>query len=168
MKVALLGGSFNPPHLAHERLARFVLNEKGFDQVWILPCAQHAFGKELAPFEDRIEMCRKAFSESKILVKEDEKNLSGYSFDLVSKLKSEYDHDFFWVGGEDLKEELHLWHRIDELKEMIQFSFLGRSESDFGNESSSEIRDLVSKGKDASKMLKPEILDYIQKKALYK
>ena len=60
-RVALLGGSFNPPHLGHALLAQAVLAVAEVDAVWVLPTAEHPFGKALAPLSDRMAMCELAF-----------------------------------------------------------------------------------------------------------
>ena len=56
MRIALFGGSFNPIHNRHIELAEKVLKDNLADQVWIVPCGNHAFNKSLAPAKDRIEM----------------------------------------------------------------------------------------------------------------
>jgi nicotinate-nucleotide adenylyltransferase len=54
--VALLGGSFNPPHVAHQLIALLVLETQDVDELWFVPTWKHAFGKELASFDDRVAM----------------------------------------------------------------------------------------------------------------
>lgn len=61
MRLGILGGSFNPPHIGHIELARFVLdNLPVFDELWLVPCFIHAQGKHIISFEHRLEMCRLA------------------------------------------------------------------------------------------------------------
>src|SRR5215471_17281186 len=57
VSVALLGGSFNPPHVGHLIAAQYVKATQPIDQVWLMPSFRHPFGKPLAPFEDRVRMC---------------------------------------------------------------------------------------------------------------
>src|SRR3954464_13123296 len=57
LRVALFGGSFNPPHIAHELAALYVLETALVDALWFVPAYEHAFGKPLAPFDDRMAMC---------------------------------------------------------------------------------------------------------------
>ncbi|HVR61105.1 MAG TPA: nicotinate-nicotinamide nucleotide adenylyltransferase, partial [Polyangia bacterium] len=59
-RVALFGGSFNPPHVAHQMVGLYVLETALVDELWLLPCFLHAFGKPLAPFDDRFRMCERA------------------------------------------------------------------------------------------------------------
>ncbi|MCI0570479.1 MAG: nicotinate-nicotinamide nucleotide adenylyltransferase, partial [Myxococcaceae bacterium] len=57
MEVAILGGSFNPPHVGHLLAAHFVRATQAVDEVWLMPSFRHPFGKALAPFEHRLAMC---------------------------------------------------------------------------------------------------------------
>ena len=59
-ETAILGGSFNPPHVAHVMAAYWALATQGVSEVWMLPSFRHPFGKALAPFEDRVRMCELA------------------------------------------------------------------------------------------------------------
>jgi hypothetical protein len=57
MEVALLGGSFNPPHLGHLLAAHVVRALEPVDQVWFVPTAHHPFGKPLIDVAHRLAMC---------------------------------------------------------------------------------------------------------------
>jgi nicotinate-nucleotide adenylyltransferase len=59
-RVAVYGGSFNPPHVGHVLACAWAQSVGAVDQVLVVPCYQHPFSKELAPFEDRFAMCRAA------------------------------------------------------------------------------------------------------------
>ena len=59
-EVALFGGSFNPPHVAHQMVCLFVLETCRVDAVWMVPTFRHAFSKELCGFEHRFRMCELA------------------------------------------------------------------------------------------------------------
>ena len=60
-RIALFGGSFNPPHLGHVAVARRLARRRGFDAVWVVPAYRHPFGKPLAPFALRLKLARLAF-----------------------------------------------------------------------------------------------------------
>lgn len=62
MNVAVFGGSFDPPHVAHLFTASYVLATGGFDRLLVVPVYEHAFEKALAPFEHRVAMCRLCFA----------------------------------------------------------------------------------------------------------
>ena len=56
MKIALLGGAFNPPHLGHVMIARQVLDFTDTDEVWFLPNYGQIPPKPVAPVADRLAM----------------------------------------------------------------------------------------------------------------
>ena len=56
-RIALFGGSFNPPHIAHELAALYVLETQPVDELWFVPVYAHPFGKELATYAHRVAMC---------------------------------------------------------------------------------------------------------------
>jgi nicotinate-nucleotide adenylyltransferase len=56
----LFGGSFNPVHRGHLRLALIARRSLGLDQVWMVPCAESANGKDLVGGALRLAWLRKA------------------------------------------------------------------------------------------------------------
>ncbi len=56
--IAVYGGSFNPPHVGHALVAAWSLWTGQADRVWLVPTFRHAFDKTLAPFEERLALCR--------------------------------------------------------------------------------------------------------------
>ena len=61
LRVALFGGSFNPPHVGHVLAVTYALSVGLVERVLVVPVFEHALGKRLAPFEHRVEMSRRAF-----------------------------------------------------------------------------------------------------------
>jgi nicotinate-nucleotide adenylyltransferase len=57
--VGLFGGSFNPPHVAHALVGLYALETQGLDELWLVPTWRHAFGKQLASYDDRVAMCER-------------------------------------------------------------------------------------------------------------
>ena len=58
--VGLFGGSFNPPHLGHVLSIAYVLSAELVERVVAVPVFEHALGKNLAPFPERVAMARLA------------------------------------------------------------------------------------------------------------
>lgn len=62
MNIGILGGSFNPVHIGHVRMAIEVRERLGFDQVELVPAKQppHKDGEDLLPFDLRMELVEAA------------------------------------------------------------------------------------------------------------
>src|SRR3954463_15259751 len=115
MRVALYGGSVHPPHVARQLAALCVLETQDIDELWLVPCFKHPFDKELAPFEDRLAMCKLAGAAlgPRVRVSDCEGQLGGESLTLrtVTTLRAQHpDHEFALVIGADLEGEVSSWY----------------------------------------------------------
>ena len=121
--TALLGGSFDPPHVCHLLISMLVLQATEAEEVWWIPCSEHAFGKPLSPIEVRLELCELATRlVPAIQVSRAEVGLAGpsYTFDTLARLRREEpDRRFLWIAGSDLLPELPRWHRWAALAEQF-------------------------------------------------
>jgi nicotinate-nucleotide adenylyltransferase len=176
-RIALFGGSFNPPHVGHQLACLYVLETSACDEVWMVPTFVHPFEKQLAPFPDRLEMCRRAAARTQGLrVSTVEAELGGESRTLhtVQHLQREHPHDAFsLVIGADLLAERHLWYRADELERLCPFIVLGRAgyagpEPALPEVSSTAIRARIARGEDCSRLVGREVLAYIHERGLYR
>ncbi len=176
MKIALLGGSFNPPHLGHRALVNQLLQSNMFDEIWIIPTLHHAFGKELASFEERVKMCSINFEELspqiKIQLFEKEiNNLEGYSINLIRFLKKNFNsEEFYWVMGSDLMAEKNKWKNFEEIESKVNIYPIARSgyeESELPQISSTEIREQINLKQPLPHLLLPQVQQYIQDQRLY-
>lgn len=129
-RVALFGGAFNPPHLAHLFTVQYLLSREDVDEVWVMPSARHAFGKEMASFEHRVNLLRECFAHTPgvmLCLVENERGLSGKTFDtLVALSERSPDLEFSLVIGADNLTESHRWHRFNELVARWRVIALGR------------------------------------------
>ena len=87
--------------------------------MWVIPTGGHPFGKELAPFEDRLEMCRRAFGGAgfpmRVLDVEREERVH-YSVETVEKLAARHPAvSWRWILGSDALAEAPKWHRFEDL-----------------------------------------------------
>lgn len=133
MNIALLGGSFNPPHICHLFISCYVLSRGHIDQLWIIPCYKHAFGKQLVAFQHRLTMCRLAVEslrEGRIHVSaiEQERQGTSWTIDTVRYLRAKHpEHTFTWVIGSDVLHELEHWKEAEALSQLIAFLVVPRS-----------------------------------------
>jgi len=177
-RVALFGGSFNPPHVGHAQVVLTLLHQ-GFDEVWVVPAGVHPFGKELTPFSLRARMLALALSDfgQRVRICTVEAELAGPSrtFDTVTELIRRHPTIRFTLAlGEDQRADLPRWHRIDELMELVPFSFVGRGTWTPGETSvripdysSSEIRKKISMGQFPRELLHARVTEFINARGLY-
>lgn len=172
--IGIFGGSFNPPHRGHLELVAYALRQPEIEEVWVIPCWEHPFGKSLAPFEDRLEMCRILFSPfgSKGSILTLEKELGGESRTLrtVRHLKRLHPGKVFTLLiGEDILSEMPRWHQPQELQREIDFCVLPRGkDSPIVNVSASDIRRKIAAGENLKTVLTDGVVDYIEKNRLYR
>ncbi|OGQ04026.1 MAG: nicotinate (nicotinamide) nucleotide adenylyltransferase [Deltaproteobacteria bacterium RIFCSPLOWO2_01_44_7] len=172
-KIGILGGSFNPPHLGHVGICRYVLEQKKVDEVWVIPCFEHPFDKPLVSFDHRFKMCELTFKEfdDKAVVKDVEKQLGGKSFTLrtVQFLKKENPKlEFFLILGEDAAKEAKTWHQYDKLKKAVSWLIIPRGpESPVPDVSATDIRKILQEGKNVGKYLPQLVYQYIVQNRLY-
>ena len=176
--VALFGGSFNPPHVVHSMVCLYLL-QTGMKEVWLIPTFRHAFDKELVAFEERLELCRRMAAPlgERVKVLDIEQSLGGtsYTIDTVRVLQSLHpEQSFAWIVGSDTLPELHLWKEIDELKRSVDFRVLNRGGYEeleggvvFPTLSSTQIREALSRGDEAAKLLPTGVLEFIRARGLY-
>jgi len=120
-RVALYGGAFDPPHVAHLFAVTALLARGDTDEVWLLPTADHVFGKRMTPFEARVSLLRAALAplaSGRVRVCEIEAEREGPSrsyetLELLTSLHPE--HVFALALGADNIAERHRWHRFDDL-----------------------------------------------------
>jgi len=120
--VAIYGGSFDPPHVSHVLAAVYALKIAGFDQVLVVPVFEHAFHKQLAPFEHRTRMCQLAFSGIEgIEVSAVERDLQTPSLTLrtLEHLASANpDWRMQLLVGSDVLRETGKWHAFERISEL--------------------------------------------------
>ncbi|MBI2338750.1 MAG: nicotinate (nicotinamide) nucleotide adenylyltransferase [Deltaproteobacteria bacterium] len=177
VKIALFGGSFNPPHLAHRQVVEYLKDLPDFDAVWIVPTFDHPFQKELASYPHRRRMCELDFAGlgPKVKISDIEKELKARPSYMINTLralkKKNPDCQFAVVVGSDCREEMAEWKDPEALKREAAFLFVPRpgfENSPFMDISSSRIRELIKAGKPVTKYLAPEVVEYIEKNGLYK
>ena len=182
-RIGIYGGAFDPPHMSHVLSIAYALATMNLDRVLVVPCWNHAFGKSMSPFDDRLEMTRRAFSqldpmEDRIIVDAIERRLkTQYTVDLLIMYKSEFPgDDLVLILGEDEWQARGQWHRWDEIEKLVQVAVIGReSMSDTGcpvrmpDISSTFIRNTIkTHGPDLVHSLVPsKVLDYIREHKIY-
>ncbi|HVV49375.1 MAG TPA: nicotinate (nicotinamide) nucleotide adenylyltransferase [Polyangia bacterium] len=179
MHVAVFGGSFNPPHLAHQMAALYVLETAPVDELWLVPAFEHPFGKALAPFAHRLAMCERAAAAlgPRVKVSAVEQALEPPSRTLPTVRRLQQQHPgarFSLVIGADLIPEVPSWYAADELQRTVPFIVVGRTGFDVPGKlalprvSSTEVRAALAAGRPVDGLVPRAVLDYIHAHNLYK
>ena len=137
MRIALYGGSFNPPHPGHVQAALCVLRELKPDRLLIVPdrIPPH---KELAedspPPEERLALCRLAFAGLPCVEVSDlelRREGKSYTADTVERLLAEEPGaELTLVLGEDMLRCFESWYRFRYLFSVCTLAVLPRAEED--------------------------------------
>jgi nicotinate-nucleotide adenylyltransferase len=116
------------------------LQTQSVDAVWWIPTYQHAFGKELAPYDDRRRMCELALEDlDRVRISDVERDLGGESrtIDTLDTLEERHpDTQFHLIVGSDILEETDAWKRWDEIERRTELVVVGRSGHDGAERSS--------------------------------
>lgn len=196
-KIAIFGGSFDPVHTEHVRLAEAAIKGLGLDKLLIMPAfaPPHKRGKELAPDCDRIEMCRLAFSHlDKVEISDYEIAQGGTSYTYLTcrHFRGVYPSaEIFWLVGTDMLRDFPTWKNPQEILQNVTLGVCARDEKDgweqneqsafekkFGKKfavihyngapvSSTEIRLLTAAGLSIDALTPQKVAEYIATNGLY-
>jgi nicotinate-nucleotide adenylyltransferase len=179
MRVALLGGSFNPPHVGHQLLALYVLETAEVDELWFVPCWKHPFDKALEDFAHRLRMTELAAAAlgPRVRVSDFESKLGGEksrTLVTIKGLQAQHpQHEFRLVIGADLEPELPSWYGAEELRRSVKLVVVGRGgypghfPVSMPMVSSTEVRNRLRAGTSAHGMVCASVLTYIREHGLY-
>lgn len=124
MKIALFGGTFDPIHEGHIRLAREFAERLSIDRVILMPTfvPPHKLKMQMAPSADRLAMCRLAVENDPLFTVSDlEINRGGASFtvDTLNSLQEKVSGaQWYLITGADMFLTLGTWNRFQEIARM--------------------------------------------------
>lgn len=136
-RVGIYGGTFDPIHLGHLHVITQLIEKNLVDQLFVVPAGEPLL-RENAPIATAVQrraMCQLAVADlpaavaSKVQVNPIEVLRMGpsYAIDTVEAIAQSYPDDtIVLVIGQDAAEKLNQWHRIDELRGMVEFLIIGR------------------------------------------
>ena len=137
MKIAVYGGSFNPPHLGHVEAAKTVAEALQPDKFLIIPdnLPPHKEMHEDSPLpEQRLALCRLAFSSvpgAEVSDMEIRREGKSYTADTVDRLRALYPEDeLFLVMGTDMLLSFEEWYRFRYLLASCTLAVLARADED--------------------------------------
>ena len=192
-RIAVFGGSFNPPGVHHRRIVEQLSLQ--FDRVLVIPCGfrPDKAAAKLVTSTQRRWMIEQTFSDMvnvEVLYFDLESGEFTRTFDLDEQLSLEYDGELWHAvgtdiiqGGANARSEVHqLWHRGEELWTKLNFAIISRrdvpaSPGDFPRKSelvqfesigsSTEIRKRTAAGESVEHLVVPGLAEFISKEQMY-
>lgn len=133
-KIGLFGGTFDPPHKGHMKLASEVLKEFSLDKIIFIPAGNppHKTDKKKTDKNHRYEMVkiaimgqgRNCFSLSDFDIKNEEPN---YSYLTIKHFKELYpDDEIFFIVGADSYRDFPLWKNYPDILCLCTFIVVNR------------------------------------------
>ena len=131
MRIGIFGGTFNPPHSGHKKLALEFKGRLSLDLLLIIPThiPPHKEPHQLAGDEDRMNMCRLCFDEKSILVSDIEIKRDGrsYTVDTLREIKKIYpDDEIYFLMGSDMLLSFHTWREPLEITSLAHICTASR------------------------------------------
>ncbi len=133
MRLGILGGTFDPIHFGHLRLAEEMREELDLSRVLLMPGAQppHKDGPLVAPFTDRLKMtkigaeCSDYFEACDI---EGRRKGPSYSIETIRIIREKYGGrlELFFILGCDAFKEINTWKEYRNLFQITNFAVIER------------------------------------------
>ncbi|HYR21304.1 MAG TPA: nicotinate-nucleotide adenylyltransferase [Chthoniobacterales bacterium] len=183
-KIGIYGGTFDPIHHAHLILGRQTCEQLGLDRLIFVPAAVSPFkSPAFASGEQRLSMLRAAIAGQQDFAADDcelKRPPPSYSIDTVLEIRErDPKAELFWLIGADNVSGLNKWHRIDELKKLVQFVVLDRGRAGKTAHqypvvqrnidiSATEIRKRVASGRSIRYLVPKAVEEIIRRENLYR
>ncbi len=149
-RIGIMGGTFNPVHLGHIRMAKYAMQSADLDRVLFLPDGTPPHKKDIVSAQHRWRMVCVATCAEKGLVPSDmEINREGttYTIDTLHVLHEQFPKaDFYFIIGADTVMQLHSWKDIEQVFPLCTFLVAPRILSVSSREYLNEKRRLVAQG----------------------
>jgi nicotinate-nucleotide adenylyltransferase len=197
VRLGILGGTFNPPHLAHLVCAQEAHRELALDRVLLIPASMpphKAVEQEPGP-EHRLQMCRLAVGDDERFEASDielQREGPSYTVDTLALLSSRSPNDeLVLILGGDIAAGLPEWHRPERVLELATVAIAKRRGTPRGDVeralrtlrggerarffemprigiSSTMVRERVGAGLPIRYFVPDQVLDYIEREGLYR
>lgn len=132
MKIGIMGGTFDPIHVAHLEMGRVAKEQKNLDQVWFMPSKipPHKRGRNITEERLRYHWVELAVrGEEGFLASDFELERSGttYTADTLERLKKTYPKDrFFFILGGDSLFDFEKWYHPEKILAQTEILSISR------------------------------------------
>lgn len=191
MYVGLYFGSFNPVHNGHIQIAKEVLRQAPFDEVWFVVSPQNPLKSAdvLAPDEHRLSMLKLAIGSTNLPIKVSDVEMSlpvpSYTYRTLEVLAERYpSHRFGLIMGSDNLAVIERWRSYEQLLRRYPIFFYPRKgdssealasrygafriDADLLDISSTTIRQRIAEQLPIDGMVPDTVAQYIAEHKLYR
>lgn len=182
MKTIIFGGSFDPVHNGHIKLAKKALEVVNADRVVFMVAKNPRWKSKRTDDEHRFNMLKIAIKDyPSFIVSRQELNSNAdvnYTYDTICSYPKENNEELYFLIGYDQLNQLDKWYKIEELSKLVKFICISRPDylvnldnankynvlvikENVSSMSSTKLRELIDV--DAPK----EVLNYIVENDLY-
>ena len=198
MRIGIFGGSFDPVHREHIRFVRAAIDCLRLDKVFVMPAhtPPHKPYRVLSSDEDRLEMCRLAFSDlPQVEISDYEIKQGGTSFTYLTcrHFRAQFPTaEIFFLVGTDMLRDFPTWRNPQSIVNDVTLAVCGRNDEagwweneqrafqekfgkvfarvDYNGEdvSSTQIRVLAGAGMRLTDFVDEKTAAYIREKGLFK
>ena len=135
MRIGLLGGSFDPPHLAHRAISLFAIKRLKLDRVWWLVTPGNPLKAARAPhdLQKRMEAARQVAHDPRIAVSCLESVIgTRYTVDTIRYLRRRAcGLRFVWIMGADNLAQFHRWQDWRHIASEVPIAVIDRPPQSF-------------------------------------
>jgi len=159
-KIGVLGGTFDPPHLGHLKLATHFSRLFHLDELLLIPSGTPwQKGSNITPAEIRLQLTEaaaidlaRAFLYLKIPTQigvdriEIDRSGPSYAIDTVKSLRESYGNNvsLIWLMGADSLIQLPTWNSWEELLKQVHFAVASRPGYTLLTKIGSEVQNLLT------------------------
>lgn len=142
MRTGIFGGTFNPVHCEHVKIALGAIDSLKLDRLFVVPTflSPHKHGVEVRG-EDRLAMAELAFSGTNVTVSDYEIKKGGvsYSYMTAEHFRNEFPNDeIYLILGEDMLSDFPTWKYPERIVASVDIAVFGR-ENFFGEKETEKL-----------------------------
>ena len=128
VRIGIIGGTFDPPHIAHMIVAEAAFRQLGLDTVWFVPAGSpwQKSGKRVTAVRHRWAMTVATTSDVPYFVADDREIRRSGSTYTIDTLASIANATPFLILGADAAARLPSWHRAGEVVEQARIAVAPR------------------------------------------
>ena len=133
MRAAVFGGSFDPPHIGHEKIIQKALEKLDIDVLFVVPTYLNPFKKKFfAPPHLRYKWVKKLllpYPKAKLIDYELKQNRPVPTIETIRYLQKNYPLEkIYLIIGADNLDTLHKWKDYETLKRLVEFVVVTRDD----------------------------------------